>query len=248
MIEVYRDIDILGEKLTQAGIDAVLLDLDDTLIDTNKLFGTQMRRFVSAVVEKNPNLDWRKVFAKFVELNDGAYATLSVQKGKFAVVARKLDNHFETFPLFSTHGDIPGRIFRRVPPMFEGSRKILDTFVALNRPIALATHGNYGWSNRKIDAHDLRHYFAHIEIVNEKSFKGPDDWLKAVKALGIHPSRALIIGDNLRGDIISTFEIGVEHGVWIESPYLIYNEGAIPKGVIKVKNVGEVFEALINKL
>ncbi|MGA2910665.1 MAG: HAD family hydrolase [Candidatus Microgenomates bacterium] len=246
MVERVLPIDLLIGWFKRNEIKGALVDLDDTLLDTNAHFGKWIDRYVSAVVEKNPNLDWREVMAKLVETNNRLYETESVRRRKLAMVAKELDNVFGTYPTFVKHADIVGQIYRKVPLELEGARQTLEMFRAAGIQMGLVTHANRGWTEKKLYEHNLNHFFSHVVIVDEAKFKGPKDWLTAAKSLRLDPEEILFIGDNLRGDIMAAYEIGARRVVWIESPWSVYREGEVPEGVIQVKSIKEVIPALIN--
>jgi len=247
MQEAESHTQLLAENLKQKGIKAVLFDLDDTILDTNNLFSFWIHAFVSGVVEKNPNLDWREVMDKFTEINNEAFKTLSVDTKKLAFVAQKMDSFFGTHPMFSRHGDVVGQIYKNSPKILPGARETLEAFKETGIPMALVTHANVKWTNRKVEDRDLKRYFTHIEVVNEKRFKGSEDWLNAINILGVKPQEVLVIGDNLQGDINSARSIGVKNLVWIESIWSVYRQGIVPEGITKVKKIGDVIGALIAK-
>lgn len=245
MPEREQRVSMLSEWFSRHGIKTVLLDLDDTLLDTNDLFGLQIRRFISSVASKNPQLDWKETYAKFVELNDRASETLAVRKAKFLVVAGELDTHFNISPSFSKHADIVLRIYETSPELIDGAVDTLNAFGEIKMTMGLVTHANASWTNLKIDSHGLRKYFSHIEIVDENRHKSSQDWQRAIDKLRVLPEEVLIIGDNLAGDIISAYKCGVEHGIWIKPKWSVYSKGEIPDGVIKVDNIGQVIDKLI---
>jgi len=245
MPEKEKFMSSLGESLNRAGISTIIFDFDDTLIDTSGLFLVQMYRFVSAVVDKNPELNWKDCWKKLAEYDDETYKKMAVRKEKLLVVAKLLDAHFKTAPSFSNHADILLEIYNRVPKLLDGTIDTLDAFKELGIPMALVTHANLDWTNLKLDALNLRQYFKHVEIADDTIPKGSVSWLNTIHALGFIPEQALVIGDSLGGDMVVSFDIGVKHGIWVEPPWNVHGFGEKPDGLIEVKSIKQVPEAIM---
>lgn len=173
---------------------------------------------------------------------------MAVQKSKLVYVTGELDREFNSAPIFANHVDILLDIYNKAPNLINGAIETLEAFTEIEKAMGLVTHAEELWTNVKIDSHNLRKYFAHIEIVDETRHKGPQDWKKAADNLGLPPEQILTVGDNLEGDINSSFRIGVKHGVWIKPKWSVYSEGKIPKGVIQVDSIGQVVDTLVGQL
>lgn len=71
--------------------------------------------------------------------------------------------------------------------------------------LVLATKGERLEQQNKIDRSGLKHYFDHIEIMNDKT---ADDYRSLLDALGCPPQRFVMIGNSLRSDILPVLELG----------------------------------------
>ncbi len=71
--------------------------------------------------------------------------------------------------------------------------------------LVLATKGERLEQQNKIDRSGLKHYFDHIEIMNDKT---ADDYRSLLSALDCPPQRFTMIGNSLRSDILPVLELG----------------------------------------
>src|SRR5258708_21899764 len=71
-------------------LEGVLFDLDDTLINTNALFGKQLNLFFEFCRASEPNLNLDNFKAKFEELDSHSFATHGVSITKWKLIVDEL--------------------------------------------------------------------------------------------------------------------------------------------------------------
>lgn len=136
----------------------------------------------------------------------------------------------------------------KFPSYFPGTISTLETFKATDRPRGLLTHAEEKWTNIKLVGLNLTGYFDKVKCVRVDKFKGPEDWLAAIQDFEVPPENVLAVGDSIKGDILAAHAVGVRYKVLIPTPWSVYNIGHenLPEGTIKVENIGQVVEAIIN--
>lgn len=194
-------------------IEVILWDLDDTLLDTYKLFLQQLLQ----------------------QANDSTYHDFSVNPQKWKEVAKIMaqglssdeKNFFDGLPILEA-------IYETAPEFLTGAKTALRVLKKTGLPMGLVTHANESWTQIKVDQRGLKSFFDQIMIISEDKFKDSADWRKAIKRFDVNPENVLVLGDNLTGDIQAAHSIGVKNIVYFPSPWAIYSVGKVPQGVISI--------------
>ncbi|MBI2357297.1 HAD family hydrolase [Candidatus Dojkabacteria bacterium] len=228
-------------------IQTVLFDLDDTLLQTNAVFTSAIEK-VKEIIGRDPNNKKEHVSEVFEKSLARAFNEVSVNPVNewplaFKYMREEIEISDETLDLVlqQMYG-----IYTTAPELTAGAVEILEYFSTRKYKVGLVTHAIEDWTNLKLDTHGLRKYFTHIEICDTNRHKNEDDWRKAFDVLQTHPSKGLIIGDNVRGDIIAGKAIGVEKLIWINNQFgwKVYQSGEVPEGTIEVKGLLEIIDLL----
>jgi putative hydrolase of the HAD superfamily len=178
-----------------AGVQAVLLDLDGTLVDRDGALRAWLRRQagLSHEIERLLALD----------LTDGAsLAQLSAELVRLRP------------GLARDPGALAGRIRDELPGFIQPDREVHQALTSLVRAgirLALISNGGPG-QRRKLAAANLpEQLFATIQISGEVGAAKPDPRMfeAALAALGLRPSQTLMIGDSAREDIAGATALAI---------------------------------------
>jgi putative hydrolase of the HAD superfamily len=107
---------------------------------------------------------------------------------------------------------------RRLITLFPETRACLETLRARGLPLALVTNGDAGEQRWKIERCDLARFFDAIVIEGELGAGKPDAvvYETALSALGVTPGPDVwMVGDHLDFDIAGSQRVGLR-GVWID--------------------------------
>jgi putative hydrolase of the HAD superfamily len=101
--------------------------------------------------------------------------------------------------------------------LFPGVREALGRLRQRGVPLALVTNGDHRHQRRKIEDHDLAGFFDVIVIEGEFGCGKPDEkvYRHALDALGVRPDAAWMVGDNLEFDVLAPQRLGLR-GVWVD--------------------------------
>lgn len=231
------------ELLDKLGIEAVLFDLDDTLIYTSEIFTKYMMMYAQAVAELS-GLDPEVVLRVLQKINDEEYKRMGVSPKRWAAVVERLAKEF-------SHGEaeileslpILMKIYSVEPRMRNGSRMLLDVFKATGVKMVLVTHANVEWTYFKLEKLGLLDYFDVIVIADENGHKKTEDWKRGMDEAEVEPKKCLVVGDNLGGDIRSGDELGART-VWMPSPWSVYRQGEVPERTVTIEEIFELLTAL----
>jgi putative hydrolase of the HAD superfamily len=103
--------------------------------------------------------------------------------------------------------------------LFPGVTAALETLRARGVPLAMVTNGDATHQRRKIDRHDLERFFDVIVVEGEMGVGKPEEvvYRYALSKLGVKPEDAWMVGDNLEWDVLAPQRLGLR-GVWVDAP------------------------------
>jgi len=249
--KITNEVTLLSEKLTDFGISHILFDLDDTLIATRVIFRQQSSLYCKFVSEK-ADINGEELKQIFKEKNDELYEAVGVNPNRYVLLNDQLKSHFYKHDgkFFDEGLGYLQDIYRIIPQVFDGAIKTIDSFHKTGKKTALVTHANQDSTDFKINSLDLRKYFsAGVHVIDENGHKTAKEWQKVIEKLMVSPKKVMVVGDNLPGDIIATYNLGVKHLYYIdvgEAAWSKYRKGEIPEGVKIISGVQELIPTILS--
>lgn len=231
------------ERLQELEIEAVLFDLDDTLIYTSEIFSRYMLEYAQVVAEKM-GVETNEVLTALRAINDEEYKKMGVNPKRWAVVVEKLARQLghEKREILENLS-ILMKIYATEPRMRLGVGCLLETIKESGVKVVLVTHANVEWTYFKLDKLGLWEYFDEVIIVDENGHKKSEDWKRGMDRVEVAAKKCLVVGDNLGGDIQPGDELGART-VWMPSPWSVYREGEVPKRTVVINEIWELLTAL----
>ena len=169
---------------------AVLLDMEGTLVDSEKLWDISMQR----------------LYAKFggvmtPEVREATVGSSSdaVLRLVYSDLGLELDPDAMAADADWLH-DITGELFDGGLPWCVGARELLDALAAAQVPMALVTNTRRALTERALNSIG-RHYFT-ASVCGDEVPAGkpaPDPYRKAAGLLGLEPAQCLAIEDSVTG-------------------------------------------------
>lgn len=244
MINLERDSiqDQTSEKLQSLGIKAVDFDLDDTLIYTSEIFIGYMAEYTKTV-SSALGLDYDIIRKRLQELNDEGYQKLGVSPERWSVVIDQLSKELNNEDVVKGNIDILMKIYTKEPRIRAGAKAILSGLRDSGFKLGMVTHANSDWTIRKLTQTGLLDYFDNIEIASENGHKTVEHWQKGIESLGVSFNQCLVVGDNLKGDIIPSVSLGAK-AIWMPSPWSVYREGEVPERVVEMTELSGFWDAV----
>ncbi len=204
---------------------AILIDLDDTILDTTDSATRVWRETAIAFAEEIGQPV--EVFEPVLEESRRWYwadparhraGRLDVFRSRVEVTQHGLEQ------LGLDDPDLSQRFAEhytglRVSSMrfFSGALETLEHFHAANIPMALITNGDATAQRDKVEHFDLARFFKTVLIEGELGYGKPDGRVfeAALKACGVKPEDAWCIGDNLAWEVAAPQKLGIT-GVWVD--------------------------------
>lgn len=186
--------------------DAVLFDLDETLLDRT----TSLRAFLrDQFIRFRPDLgtvrqdEWK---TRFLELD----ARGSVHKSKvYPVLLSEFGGHPASAErLFA---DYATNCCKHARP-FDGMVEVLSALRGRGKRLGVVTNGESVFQRRHIDALSLERLVDEVLVSEEEALRKPDAELfrRAADRLGVEPAACLFVGDNPSTDVLGAAAAGME--------------------------------------
>lgn len=248
-VEAIQQARLWAENLHILGIQALLFDLDDTLIATTESFHDTIA-ICAEMIAFQTEKSITETTGKILAASEQAYATEYVNPHRWATVMETVLPQHPTLRQECLR--ILDTLYTFNPPLKPGADitlSVLRHLSGMDITTAIVTHANQAWTEIKVKKLRLDDYFSRICVISENGPKGPDEWLEQITGCGLTPRRAAIIGDSLKSDIIPADLIGAGLLVWINggTTWDFYQRGKVPERTIVVPEIGNVVEALTHR-
>jgi putative hydrolase of the HAD superfamily len=207
-------------------IEAVLLDLDDTILDNQVGVETAKQALAALLAERLGDVAPGAIEAAFEAASEWfwkdderhRWGRLDMARARRAVVERLLEGIGRPDPRLAAEG---GALYTELRDAsyvpFAGALESLARLRARTGALGLVTNGDASAQRAKIDRLGVAHYFDVIVVEGELGVGKPDRrvFAHALGALGAAPEAALMAGDNYVCDVLGALDAGL-HAVWID--------------------------------
>jgi putative hydrolase of the HAD superfamily len=206
-------------------VKALLLDLDDTLLDYSGGVDTSWRE-ACAVCSVPEGVDIEKLLQAVVETRRWFWSDPTRHREERVNMPRawqRIAGHALT-SLGVTCDGLDAAIAREYAArrraamqLFPEAREILERLRGDGIPLGLVTNGDASQQRDKIERFDLAKYFEVMVIEGEFGAGKPEEvvYRHALGRLGVAPRDAWMVGDHLEFDVDGSQRLGLR-GVWID--------------------------------
>ena len=225
-------------------IQLFLLDLDDTLCDTQSVFNRQISLACNYLANNSPlpeNNVWEK---EIRSINDIYFEQYGVNPNRWNQVVDTLSNKYLLhFQVASYVKEIFQDIYTTPLQFKVGAKEGLDFFKKTDTPMAIVTHANKDWTWRKYNWLGLNKYldWNDVYIVDENGHKTPQSWQSALNYFKIQASDCVVVGDSPRSDINPATSIGIRHSFLVKnSNSWSIHQQEVPKETKIINNLSDI--------
>lgn len=232
-------------------IQSVIFDLDDTLFQTEEYYRTNMlsmASFASQMVGDNTPQIAERIFQEGVNIHrkNGRPVLLNeLMKDALRIIYGEnfpYQNHIHSYIDYMVE-----EFYKAVPKLFPGTLPVLEMLDSRGIAIAAHSHAQADWTERKIEYiknrfldEYLREIILPFHSTPLESKKDSLGWAEAIKIFGFNPATTLVVGDNLRDDILAAQEVGIEHVLLVNGKYSENTESE--KGIPRINDIGGLLE------
>lgn len=202
-------------------IKAVIFDVDDTLVNSNKAEYNAICKFKDAYKEFNQGEYsefaklWKKitkdVYDKYLQ-HQISFEQLRIERMKNLFKHYKVNiSDKEAMSIYSVYQNE----YEKNWELFDDAKEILENFKNKYK-LAIITNGDSNQQRKKIAYTGLNQYFSDIFISSEVGFSKPEKEIfqTACKKINLNPENCIMIGDRYKVDIEGSLNVGM-HGIWV---------------------------------
>jgi putative hydrolase of the HAD superfamily len=206
-------------------VNALLLDLDDTLLDYSggvdeswreacvtccAPMGLDVERLMKVLVETRQQF-WSDPARHRQERVNMVRAWQRIAAGALTRLSIACDG------LDATMAREYAARRRAIMRLFPDALETLEELRALGVPLGLVTNGDAGQQRDKIERFELAPFFEVIVIEGEFGAGKPDEevYRHALDHLGVKPGNASMVGDHLEFDVAGPQRLGLR-GIWLD--------------------------------
>jgi len=206
---------------------AILLDLDDTIIDFSSSAESAWRAVCEAGAQEVAGLDAEALFTTIAAIREWYWGDperhrqgrADLRAASTRIVEQALTRLGHDRPqlaraMAETYRDFRAEAIR----LFPGAVDALERLRGLGIRLALVTNGTSPDQRAKIERFDLARHFDHILIEGEFGYGKPEPrvYVAAMQALETQPPATWFVGDNLEWDVAAPQRLGL-HAVWLDA-------------------------------
>jgi putative hydrolase of the HAD superfamily len=231
----------------------VIFDLDDTLIDTSRVFYDIRESFIAYMVARTFDESRVRALLDRVEA-DNLLKFGYISERNLVSVRETYEGLAEGSGVRFSSADlrriaaIASKSLYVVPKPMPFARRLVP-WVAARFRVALVTRGSTALQNAKVDALGIRQHLEMIRVVDRKT---SDTFRRVAEALNSSPGSCISIGDSMPFDIATALEAGMTaiHVIYPDPAIQWEHDkatGATSKAKHQVTNLREV-KALLETL
>ncbi|WP_347354888.1 HAD family hydrolase [Intrasporangium sp.] len=207
-----------------SGIRALVLDVDDTIVDTRTAM-TSAGTVAARALWPGPGHPHRQMAQRYYDDPGGWFRRYTA--GEISVVQMRLARLRDVADTFSV--DLPSdareRYLAAYIPAFRSVQRLFDDVPALlaaadrrGAPVVLLTNSNRVDTAVKLEAVGLAERFAGRVVTTDTLGVGKPDrrvYLEACRRVAADPARTVSIGDSLEWDVLGAVAAGLR-GIWLD--------------------------------
>jgi putative hydrolase of the HAD superfamily len=212
---------LAGRPLT-----ALLLDLDDTILDDGAAYDESWQLAIDHLLERHPDLPREELAAELDRLKDWYWSDpvrhrtgrLDLVGARSEILSRALDAFGRTdAELARAASEALSELRERSLRLLPGAREALVRLRELVPTMALLTNGAQRPQRAKIVRFDLEGFFDHIQVEGEFGVGKPEAaaYRNVLGTLGVGPEECLMVGDNFEADVLGAQRVGI-HAAWVD--------------------------------
>lgn len=231
-------------------IKSVVFDLDDTLFLTRQYYTNEILESVQYVLDKTGDRvhTLEDLLGSVIKNHkkDGKPVLLNIliEKTIDEIYGEELKSRDEIFKYIDNRIE---NFYLNVPQLVPSTLEVINYVNSKKVSISVYSHAQREWTERKVkylQEKYLEKYNNKIEIQSYSTEidaeKNSDGWNQALNNFGFIPEYTLVIGDNMKSDIIPAKEIGVRKLILVTSMYSENGTLEDSNGVTKVKNLEDI--------
>lgn len=235
-------------------IKSVIFDLDDTLFQTGEYYKSnmlKMAQYISKLLDDSSPESAERIYQEGVAIHKEIGHPMLLNTLMKLAIAKIYGNNLSNQDKIDAYLEETVKLFYKgTPELKYGALCVLDMLNTLGIKIGIYSHSQPEWTESKVRyiqskfkdeyGEDIKLLFYSTTLENKKDIQG---WSKALKSFGFNPNTTLVVGDNLRDDILPTEQLGIRVLVLISnSRYSSNAQSKSDKDIIRIENIENLCE------
>ena len=232
------------------GARALLLDVDDTIVDTEAAMVEAGTQAAAAVWPERPPGEHLAVAQRYYDDPErwfpryaaGDVSFDAMRAGRLGGVARSLGLDLPE-GAHRRYEEAYGPAFRAAQRLFPDVPRLLDEAGRRGLPVALLTNSAYAPTRVKLEALGLVERFEVVVTTDTLGFGKPDPrvYREACRQLGARPGDVVCLGDSLEWDVLGALAAGLR-AIWLDRAGV-----GTDQPLASVRDLHEVTEGLTSR-
>lgn len=230
-------------------VSLFLFDLDDTLIDTNAVFTTQLTQCQKLIIDSNPTLSPPTVLESVFSLCTESYKKMFGNfDRRWPYMVQQLVHRFQI-----QDTSLADRLLAtlqviqyELPQLKPLVKETLEELRVLGMKTGVVTQAEEAWTAFKLQGLELTPFFDAVFPIGSEHPKTSQEWEKAMIHFETPPQSTVVVGDSLSNDMVSAKQAGVKHLFWVkdEKGWAHSLEGDMPPGIVEITGVADLLQLL----
>lgn len=231
-------------------IQSVIFDLDDTLFLTQDYYTHEILLCALYVLgcsgdnENTPETVLENVVENHKKIGRPILLNTLIQETLNNMYGENLKNKERIFQYIDRRVE---RFYENVPQLRRHTLSVLNMLHEKGIPFGIYSHAQPEWTERKVQYIQNRLFEEYNKEIDIPFYSTPlekekdtEGWKEAFKTFGFDPITTLVVGDNMKSDILPAQEIGVKNLILLNSIYS--NNGILEdnKNITKIEDIGEM--------
>jgi putative hydrolase of the HAD superfamily len=215
-----------GPRLGGRPLQALLLDLDDTILDDGGSLQASWDLATERLLAAHPDLPRERLVAELDRTKDWFWSDPERNRaGRLDLVRARSEILLRTLRAFDREDAALARAAAEALTAYReqrlrllpGALEALARLRALAPAMALVTNGARHPQRAKIVRFELEGFFDHIQVEGEFGVGKPEPeaYENVLRTLGVAAEASCMVGDNFEADVLGAQRVGI-HAVWID--------------------------------
>ena len=231
-------------------IQSVVFDLDDTLFLTQDYYTHEILLCANYVLgcsgdsRNTPETVLENVVENHKKIGRPILLNTLIQDTLNNMYGENLKDRERIFQYIDSRVE---RFYKNVPQLRRHALSVLNMLHDKGISFGIYSHAQSEWTERKVEYIQNKLFEEYHKEINIPFYSTPlekekdaEGWKEALKTFGFDPKTTLVVGDNMKSDIIPAQQAGVENLILLNSMYS--NNGVLEddKNITKVEDIGEI--------
>lgn len=242
-----QTMEIQNDIFKKGNIQSVVFDLDDTLFLTNEYYKKEIIESAEYVLDRiGDSVNTTQTILDAVSDNHKKggrpqLLNILIENTLNSIYGEELEDREEIFEHIDKRIE---KFYLNVPKLRPYALEVLEYIDSKEIPIGIYSHAQNDWTERKVQYIQKEYFGKYGKEIEIKSYSTPLDrekdtqgWRDALIHFGFIPENTLVVGDNMKSDIIPAQELGVKNLILLTSMYSDNGKLESSNGVIRMEKI-----------